>query len=86
MQYVYLLKSLVSKRKYIGCTNDLKNRILQHNKGLVPSTKFFRPWKIIYYEAFYDKVDAFKREKELKSEYTKKRHLLERLENSLKNS
>lgn len=85
MQYVYLLKSLNFKRKYIGCTNDLKNRFLQHNRGLVSSTKFFKPWKLIYYEAFYNKIDAFNREKELKSEYTKKRHLLERLKNSLKN-
>jgi len=71
MQYVYLLKSLKVDRKYIGCTADLKKR--------------FVPWRVVYYEDFIDKIDAFKREKELKNEFTKKRHLLSRLENSLKN-
>lgn len=84
MQYVYLLRSLRVERKYIGCTEDLAKRILQHNKGLVLSTKAFRPWKLVYYEAFSNKVDAFNREKQLKKEFTKKRHLLERLKNSLK--
>jgi putative endonuclease len=84
MQYVYLLKSFKNSRRYIGCTKDLKNRVGLHNKGLVVATKSFIPWKLVYYEAFADKYDAFKREKELKSEFTKKRHLLSRLENSLK--
>jgi len=84
MQYVYLLKSIKHNRKYIGCTKDLKVRFDLHNKGLVESTKAFIPFKLVYYEAFLDKHDAFKREKELKVEFTKKRHLLKRLENSLK--
>ena len=85
MQYVYLLKSLKVDRKYIGCTADLKKRFDLHNKGLIKSTKSFVPWRVVYYEDFIDKIDAFKREKELKNEFTKKRHLLSRLENSLKN-
>jgi len=54
-----------------------------HNKGLVISTKLFIPWKLAYYEAFLDKYDAFNREKELKHTFAKKRHLLDRLKNSL---
>ncbi|MCG2699153.1 GIY-YIG nuclease family protein [Candidatus Parcubacteria bacterium] len=84
MFYVYLLKSLAKDRKYIGCTNDLKQRIKTHNEGGVKSTKLFKPWKLIYYESFIDKYDAFEREKELKKDYTKKRHLMTRLSRSLK--
>ena len=83
MQYVYLLKSLKNGRKYIGCTKNLRERVDLHNKGLVVSTKSGAPWRLAYYEAFSDKYDAFNREKELKTEYTKKRHLILRLKESL---
>ena len=84
MQYVYLIKSLKFDRKYIGCTLDLKKRLKKHNKGEVASTKRYKPWKLIYYEAYSSKYDAFNREKLLKSTYTQKRHLLLRLKDSLK--
>mgnify|MGYP001570873991 CR=1 FL=1 len=84
MYYVYLLKSIKFNRKYIGCTEDLQERVRYHNDGRVASTKLFKPWRLVYYEAFLDKYDAFAREKELKNDYTKKRHLVERLKNSLK--
>ena len=83
MFYVYLLKSDLTNTKYIGCTGDLKKRLTEHNEGKVNSTKNKIPWKLIYYEAFKKKYDAFNREKELKNDYTKKRHLLKRLKNSL---
>jgi putative endonuclease len=83
MFYVYLLKSALTGTKYIGCTSDLKNRLNEHNSGKNNSTKNKIPWKLVYYEAFMDKYDAFNREKELKNDYTKKRHLLNRLKNSL---
>lgn len=51
----------------MGHTKDLKNRIVQHNKGLVNSTKFRRPLKLIYYEACVVLEDAIKRERALKT-------------------
>ena len=83
MYYVYLLKSGAADVKYIGCTADLRKRMLEHNRGKVTSTKGKLPWKLVYYEAFLSKYDAFNREKELKKEYTKKRHLMSRLKDSL---
>jgi len=62
MYCVYILKSQVKNRYYIGCTADLKIRLIQHNLGRTKSTKCFRPWKIIYYEEYNDKKDAYKRE------------------------
>ncbi|MDD4996009.1 MAG: GIY-YIG nuclease family protein [Patescibacteria group bacterium] len=41
---------------------DLKERLEKHNKGLVKSTEPYRPWKVIYYEAYLNKEDAKRRE------------------------
>lgn len=66
MYYVYIIKSISKNRFYIGCTSDIEKRLLEHNLGKTKSTKLYRPWKIIYYEKFNDKKQAFKREWHLK--------------------
>jgi putative endonuclease len=65
--YVYILQSKKDGELYVGCTNDLKKRIKEHNDGMVFSTKGNRPYVIIHYEAFLNKKDAFLREKWLKT-------------------
>ncbi len=80
MFYVYVLKSLKDDKLYIGCTNDLKKRFTLHNKGKIDSTKNRTPFKLIYYEAFLDKHDAFVREQWLKTGWGKK-HLEKILQN-----
>jgi len=69
MFYVYVLKSLADAGFYIGCTQNLKNRIKAHNSGQVESTKDRIPVKLIYYEACLNREDAFRREKYLKTTY-----------------
>jgi putative endonuclease len=54
--------------KTIGSTNDLRRRLLEHNKGEVESTKFRRPFELRYYEAFFKESDARKREHSLKKD------------------
>ena len=49
--YTYVLKSSKDNKLYIGHTNNLKKRLVEHNKGVVDSTKSRRPLKLIYYEA-----------------------------------
>ena len=66
MFYTYVLQSDTSDDLYIGYTEDLKRRLVEHNQGLNLSTKHNRPWKIIYYEACLSKSDAKKREIYLK--------------------
>lgn len=51
---------------YVGSTNDLKMRLEDHNKGKVVSTKRYKPWKLIYYEAFLEEKFARMRESKLK--------------------
>lgn len=66
MYRVYILKSLIKDRYYIGCTSDLEKRLKAHNSGKTKSTKPYRPWILIYAEEFDNKKDAYKREYYLK--------------------
>ncbi|KKW17102.1 MAG: GIY-YIG catalytic domain protein [Parcubacteria group bacterium GW2011_GWA1_50_14] len=66
MFYNYILQSLRNGELYTGFSNDLKRRLQEHNQGLNFSTKRYRPWKLIYYEACLDKGDAVRREGYLK--------------------
>jgi putative endonuclease len=50
----------------------LRKRLKEHNFGKNKSTKPFKPYKLIFYEAFLNKVDAKNREKYLKSGYGRK--------------
>jgi len=66
MFYVYLLKSLKHAELYVGSTNNMKRRLIQHNNGEEISTKRYMPWTLIYCEAYTKKIDARLREKRLK--------------------
>ena len=80
--YVYVLYSEKDKKLYTGVTTNLEKRLEQHEEGLVPSTKYRRPLKLVYYEASVDKVDSYRREKYLKSGMGK-RYLNNRLRKGL---
>jgi len=67
MYYVYILQSKKNRSLYIGYTSDLAKRVSDHNAGRTISTKPFRPYVMIFYEAFTDKRDAMAREEYLKS-------------------
>jgi putative endonuclease len=41
--YTYVLKSLKDNQFYIGYSSDLENRLSEHSKGHVTSTKARRP-------------------------------------------
>ncbi len=64
---VYVLKSLIAKRFYVGMTMDAYNRLAQHNAGMTRSTKYLKPWIIVHVEEFPDAASARRREKYLKS-------------------
>ena len=64
---VYVLKSNVDGRLYVGFTDDLERRIKEHNSGKTKSTKGYKPWQIAYTETVSDRLEARKREKYLKS-------------------
>lgn len=64
--YVYILKCN-NNLPYTGCTEDLKERVIRHQKGHVPATKDRLPVKLVSYFAFSNKYIAFNFEKYLKS-------------------
>lgn len=70
--YTYILQSTKNNSLYIGYTADLKKRLKEHNSGLSQAAKPFKPWKLIFYEAFLNRVDAKNREIYLKSGYGRK--------------
>jgi len=76
------MRSQKDKKFYVGFTSDLQNRLKRHNDGLVESTKFRRPFKVVYYEACVNKDDAIRRERYLKSTYGK-RYIRNRISNFL---
>ena len=65
MHYVYSLKC--KDGFYVGCTDDIKERLERHNKGHVPATKSRLPVELEFYMATPDKYKAFEFEKYLKS-------------------
>lgn len=83
MFYVYVLKSKHDDKLYIGFTSDLRKRFMEHNKGLVQSTKLRIPFSLVYYEAYTDKEDAIERERMLKRFSGSTTHLRKRIKRSL---
>ena len=81
--YVYLLKSKKDNDLYIGFTNNLQQRIKQHNNGSVPSTKLRRPFELVYYEGYKSEKDARHREQNLKLRSRALAQLKKRIADSL---
>lgn len=64
--YIYVLHNPLKNFLYIGYSEDLKKRVVSHNKGENKSTKAYIPLELIHYEAYKNKKDAKRREKYLK--------------------
>ncbi|MFA5052701.1 MAG: GIY-YIG nuclease family protein [Parcubacteria group bacterium] len=77
MYYVYSIKC--KNGFYIGCTDNIEERLSRHKNGYVPATTNRLPVELEFYVAFTDKYKAFSFEKYLKSgsgrAFTKK-HIL----------
>ncbi len=67
MTFTYVLRSDVDGEWYTGSTRDLRARLRQHAQGRVRSTASRRSLRLIYYEACVSSVDAFRRERFLKT-------------------
>lgn len=67
MIFVYVIKSQKNKFRYVGITNNLERRLLDHNSGKNNSTSFYKPFDLIYKETHKDYKKARDRERFLKS-------------------
>jgi len=66
MYYIYILKSEINGKYYIGSTNNIEDRIKRHNTGQSKYTSKYKPWKLIYSETYQNRSEACKRELEIK--------------------
>ena len=64
---VYILKSKVAKKSYVGFTDDFWRRLKEHNSGKHFYTRRYVPWEIIHKEEFNNFDEAVEREKFLKT-------------------
>ena len=65
---------------YIGQTNNIRNRLVEHNSGKNKSTKDRKPFFLIGYEEFNTQNEARYREYQLKNHSDKKKNFIEKLE------
>jgi len=72
---VYILKSNKYKWYYVGLSGNVFKRLEEHNSGRVKSTKTRKPYDIIYTESFRSRIEARKREKQMKNGSYKKRFI-----------
>ena len=77
MATVYILQSEKNGKYYIGSTKDLDQRIQQHLKGRVLSTKSNLPWKLVFKQNFESVGVARKQEIRLKG--LKRRDYIEKV-------
>jgi len=80
--FTYILYSKIKDQYYVGYTSDLlEERLKTHNSNHKGFTGGVGDWKIVYFEIFENKLDAIKRETQIKK--WKSRKLIEKL---IKNS
>ena len=65
--YATYIMASASGAIYIGVTNDLDRRVLEHKRELLPGfSSRYKTKKLVYFEFFSDVRAAIAREKELK--------------------
>ena len=68
MYYSYIIKSEKDGKNYIGSTSNINKRLVWHNEGKNVSTRFRRPFKLIYTKEFESKTEALAYERWLKKQ------------------
>lgn len=81
MYYLYVLQSIKTGTYYVGVTNEIERRLIEHNsESGIRYTKNVKPWKLMYTEMYPTLSEARSREKQVKS--WKKRSKIEALINN----
>jgi putative endonuclease len=63
---VYILKSELTDRFYVGQTENFERRFEEHNSGESRSTRSGIPWKVVYTIEFSSRSDAVRVEAQIK--------------------
>ena len=67
--FAYILEN-AEGRFYVGHTDDLDQRLSEHNAAEKVGTKFTHkngPWRLIWHEQYPSRSEAMKRERQIKS-------------------
>ena len=84
MWFFYILQSQINKNYfYKGSTNNIERRLQEHNQGFTISIKAFRPFKLVYYEAYLTEEAAREREELVKKSGSISVPLIKRIKRSL---
>ena len=67
MFFVYAINSLVRNYIYVGLSNNVERRLIEHNNGENRSTKAYAPFELVLKERYATRLEARQREKYLKS-------------------
>jgi len=78
LYYTYVLLSIKDNKLYIGYSDSLQKRLIEHKNGEVLATRPRRPLRLVYYEACLDKNSALRREQYFKTGFGR-RYLKERV-------
>jgi putative endonuclease len=65
--YVYIIASKARGTLYIGVTNDISRRHIEHVSNQSAFTKKYHVHRLVYFEVANDVEDAINREKQLKN-------------------
>ena len=67
--YVYIISNAYNNVLYVGLTVDLKGRIHKHRTKYYPKSfsAKYNVYKLVYYETFDNKYEAYARENQLKA-------------------
>jgi len=70
--FVYILYNEKNDKFYIGQTNNIERRLIEHNSGKTNYTSRHNgEWKLVYKEDLSDRTLALKRERFLKNQKSK---------------
>ena len=70
--YLYILKSKISDKYYIGISKNPEIRLSYHNTKEKGFTLRYRPWEIVFTKKYLNKALASEAERKLKNWKSKK--------------
>ena len=77
MSVVYILRSNLNGRYYIGSTDNLDRRLKWHEGGYVKSTRNLRPLELVFYQSFDTGKEA--KQIEYKIKKMKSKEIIEKI-------
>ena len=66
MFWVYILRSEETNKYYTGSTQNVSERLKEHNAGKSKSTRGGVPWHLVYFKEYSSRTEAVHAEKQIK--------------------